>query len=242
MYGQAPLKDDEYVLERRITAFKWTMMVHHVLSFILALATFCVCIWIRFDLDFWEWVIEIDWYSYWYAVYVIMITMVIVVINNLIGAYGIIWERTGLILTNSILLGISFILQLIGAIVICVYGVEESPILVNELNEVFIKLVYRWDYDPRASRILKQIFEYVGCCGADGSDDFINAMKPVPFECRDMITGSEYAFGCQQQLAWWLEPWTATLAGICVFYLVADVFGIIINRKLRQALALVVDY
>ena len=80
MYGQAPLKDDEYVLERRITAFKWTMMVHHVLSFILALATFCVCIWIRFDLDFWEWVIEIDWYSYWYAVYVIMITMVIVFI------------------------------------------------------------------------------------------------------------------------------------------------------------------
>ena len=66
-----------------------------------------------------------------------------------------------MILTNSIILGISFILQLIGAIVICVYGVEESPILVNELNEVFIKLVYRWDYDPRASRILKQIFEYV---------------------------------------------------------------------------------
>ena len=66
-----------------------------------------------------------------------------------------------MILTNSILLGISFILQLIGAIVICVYGVEESPVLVNELNEVFIKLVYRWDYDPRASRILKQIFEYV---------------------------------------------------------------------------------
>ena len=24
----------------------------------------------------------------------------------------------------------------------------------------------------------------VGCCGADGSDDFINAMKPVPLECR----------------------------------------------------------
>ena len=66
-----------------------------------------------------------------------------------------------MILTNSILLGICFILQLIGAIVICVYGVEESPILVKELNEVFIKLVYRWDYDPRASRILKQIFEYV---------------------------------------------------------------------------------
>ena len=127
MYGQAPLKDDEYALEKRITAFKWTMMIHNVLSFFLALATFSVCIWIRFDLDFWEWVVEIDWYSYWYAMYVIMVTMVIVALNNLIGAYGIIMERTGLILTNSILLGISGILQFIGAVVIIVYGVEESP-------------------------------------------------------------------------------------------------------------------
>jgi hypothetical protein len=34
-------------------------------------------------------------------------------------------------------------------------------VLVNELHEVFIKLVYLWDVDPRASRILRQIQEYV---------------------------------------------------------------------------------
>ena len=37
------------------------------------------------------------------------------------------------------------------------------------------------------------IFLQVGCCGADGSDDFINAKKPVPTECRDMVTGCEYS-------------------------------------------------
>ena len=36
-------------------------------------------------------------------------------------------ESTGLILTHSVILGVSFFLQLIGAVVICVYGVEESP-------------------------------------------------------------------------------------------------------------------
>ena len=56
----------------------------------------------------------------------------------------------------------------------------------------------------------------VGCCGADGSDDFINAMKPVPYECRDQISGNEYGFGCQQQLAWWLEPWSAFFAATMV--------------------------
>ena len=34
-------------------------------------------------------------------------------------------------------------------------------VLTNELNEVFLKLINRWDYDPRAARILKIIFEYV---------------------------------------------------------------------------------
>ena len=34
-------------------------------------------------------------------------------------------------------------------------------VLVAELNERFMRLVYLWDQDPRASRILRQIFEYV---------------------------------------------------------------------------------
>ena len=31
--------------------------------------------------------------------------------------------------------------------------------------QVFKALIDKWDYDPRASRIMTQIQEYVGCCG-----------------------------------------------------------------------------
>ena len=31
--------------------------------------------------------------------------------------------------------------------------------------QVFQRLIYRWNVDPRASRIMIQIQEYVGCCG-----------------------------------------------------------------------------
>ena len=41
---------------------KWSIVILNVIVFFIALAIFGVCIWIRFDLDFWEWVIEIDWY------------------------------------------------------------------------------------------------------------------------------------------------------------------------------------
>merc|ERR1711981_1532341 len=87
--------------------------------------------------------------------------MVFVVVNSALGVYAVIQESMGLILTNMIIHGISMLLEFIGAIVICIYGVEESDVLTKELNEVFLKLIYKWDEDPRASRILRQIFE---CC------------------------------------------------------------------------------
>jgi len=227
--------DDEYDRYRKYISRKWVMFIFFIIQFFVSLVTFALCIWVRFDLDFKEWVRELNWYSYWYCTYVIMITMVINVIVSIFGALGVYQDKTGSLTAISWTLGFLFFMQLIGAIVICIWGVEESDILVNELHEVFIDLVNRWDTDPRASRILKQIQEYVGCCGADGSDDFINALKPVPFECRDFITGVEYGYGCMQQLPWWLEPWTATLAGSCCFLCIADIFGIFFIRKLNRA-------
>lgn len=236
-YGRAASKDYIYSedIEKTITNFKWLVFILNVISLLTGLATFSLCLWIRFDLDFWEWVEEIDWYTYWYCMYVIMFAMVFVIINSALGVYGVIQESMGLLLTNMIIHGISMLLEFIGAIVICIYGVEESDVLTKELNEVFLKLIYKWDEDPRASRILRQIFEYTGCCGADGSDDFINAHKPVPPECRDLITGCEYAYGCQQQLAWWLEPWTAALAGICIFLIVVQSVNMWAKSRLRTA-------
>ena len=52
-------------------------------------------------------------------------------------------------------------LEFIGAIVILVYGVEESDVLIKDLKEVFFKLIYKMDWDERANRILKIVQEYV---------------------------------------------------------------------------------
>ena len=42
-----------------------------------------------------------------------------------------------------------------------VFGMEESPVLVEELKERFFDLIYAMDYNPRATRILQKIQEYV---------------------------------------------------------------------------------
>ena len=76
----------------------------------------------------------------------------------------------------------------------------------------------------------------VGCCGAKGSEDYTDAFKPVPFECRDQVTGGEYRYGCAQQLAWWLEPWSATLAGICLCLLLFHILQMFLISKLKKSI------
>ena len=77
-----------------------------------------------------------------------------------------------------------------------------------------LDIIERMDVDERAKRILVQIQEYVGCCGASGNSlDFTNKGKPMPDSCRHPVTGNRYGYHCPQVMAWWLEPWTCTLAG-----------------------------
>jgi hypothetical protein len=35
--------------------------------------------------------------------------------------------------------------------------------------QVFMNMIHKWDDDERASWAMKQIQEYVGCCGASGN-------------------------------------------------------------------------
>ena len=56
---------------------------------------------------------------------------------------------------------VCWIFSWIGGVIIIVYGVEQSPVLMNSLDEVFWRLIYATNIDPRATRILTIIEEYV---------------------------------------------------------------------------------
>ena len=194
-------------------------------------------------------------YSYWYCVYVIMVSMILAAITMLLVTWGAITEVRFALGFGIFLLAFCMILEFIGAIVILVYGVEESDILTSDLKEVFFKLIYRMDYDSRANRILKIVQEYVSfeafkdvfnfddleekkfkvkCCGANGSEDYITALKPVPMECRDQVDGGEFAYGCAQQFAWWLEPWSALLAGVCFGFILIHIGQAVLTSKVMK--------
>jgi len=226
-----------YDLDELVDRLKPSLFIANIFGLILALVNFSICVWVRFDLDFWEWVNEIQWYTYWNCMYVVMIAMLLHVGNALLSIYATWFSYPRLLLTSMVLRFLIWWVTLTGAVLICIYGVEESNVLVSDLNEVFMGLIYRWDTDARAARVMTQIQEYVGCCGAGGNrDDYVNNKKGVPDSCRHPITGNCYGTGCGQKLAFWLEPWTCTMAAVSVLFCASDPFLIYLSNSLRNLL------
>ena len=57
----------------------------------------------------------------------------------------------------------------------------------------------------------------IGCCGADGPNDYMVMRQPLPLECRDTVTGNAFFNGCVNELTWFLEDksiWAAIMAMI----------------------------
>jgi hypothetical protein len=57
---------------------------------------------IRFDLDFARWVVELGWFTYWNAMYVVMIAMVLHTLNSALMMYATFTESTSLLVVSMI--------------------------------------------------------------------------------------------------------------------------------------------
>lgn len=52
----------------------------------------------------------------------------------------------------------------------------------------------------------------VGCCGAEGPNDYMRLRQPLPMECRDSVTGNAYFNGCVDEVIWYLEDKSVWMA------------------------------
>lgn len=56
----------------------------------------------------------------------------------------------------------------------------------------------------------------VGCCGADGANDYLSLQQPLPTQCRDTVTGNPFYHGCVDELTWFFEEKTAWVVGLAM--------------------------
>ena len=127
-------------------------MAVNIFTLAVAISDFAICIWIRFDLDFADWIHNIEWYSYWNSVYVIIAGVAAAICVTLFQSFSVIKESTKKLAFCNFMFGLIMITEFAGIVCICVFGLEGSDVLIEQLRDVFIGLVYASTYDPKATR------------------------------------------------------------------------------------------
>ncbi|KAG8225991.1 hypothetical protein J437_LFUL003050 [Ladona fulva] len=129
---------------------------------------------------------------------------------------------------------VCFISELAGAAVLLDNGTYDSK-LQPLLRRTILKLIVNSNNADYAL-ILRMIQENIGCCGADGPNDYLRLEQPLPPECRDSVTGNAYFYGCVEEYTWFVEDKSGWLAGLCLFLGFMQVINIALSLVLVQAL------
>ncbi|KAF7280206.1 hypothetical protein GWI33_006299 [Rhynchophorus ferrugineus] len=83
---------------------------------------------------------------------------------------------------------------------------------------------------------LALIQEGVGCCGADGPDDYLSLQQPLPTECRDTVTGNPFFHGCVDEITWLFETKCAWLSALAMLVAFINILNAVLSIVLIQAL------
>ncbi|CAB0035810.1 unnamed protein product [Trichogramma brassicae] len=132
-----------------------------------------------------------------------MIASILSILVCAYGLAGIHYEHDLHLKINAGFLLVCFVLSLIATCLLLDYSTTNSslqPIIRKSMRDLISNSQH--DYD---AKILRQLQEAIGCCGADGPNDYTHLLKPLPSECRDTVTGNAFFHGCVEELTWFFE-------------------------------------
>nr|XP_012143538.1 PREDICTED: 23 kDa integral membrane protein isoform X3 [Megachile rotundata] len=205
---------------------------------------FGLCMWLRLDPGFQEWVDFLDMYEFYIGIYILLAASLFVVIVTFIGCGVALMEHIlGLYVYVGLQL-LSYVLGLVGTAILLDYSTYDSKIQ-PLIRRSMTSLISR-SQDDRATYILQLIQESIGCCGADGPMDYLTLRRPLPTECRNSVTGNAYFHGCVEEISWFLEGrsgWVAGLAlALCVLHIVIAALSLTLVRAIQKEEQHIVSY
>lgn len=234
-----PGKDEGYnehttKLERQIGCVKYTLFCFNVITWIFGMALFGLSVWVRAEPGFSEWVNILKIQEYYIGIYVLIVTGIIVMVTSFLGCLSALVENPsslGFFIGTQVL---SFILMTVGSAVLMEFSTMNSSIQ-PMIRDTMTRLIMTSEY-PKSSVTLKMIQENVGCCGADGPNDYILLRQPLPTECRNTVTGNAFSYGCVDELTWFLEDKSGWIAGIAMVLAAINVVNAVMSTILIQAI------
>ncbi|XP_065201489.1 tetraspanin-2A [Planococcus citri] len=200
------------VLESQINVLKYTLYCITVIEWILGGFLFGLAVATRLDTGLNEWIEALDIWQFYVGIYILIFTSLLIIIIPFLSCFSVYQEIKQLLLSNVACHGFCFLLLMIGCAITMENSKSHSGIQ-QSIRDSMQRMIVN-SYDNRVSHILNLIQEEVGCCGADGPNDYLALQKPLPNECRDTVTGNAYFHGCSDEVTWFLEDKSSWLTGI----------------------------
>ncbi|XP_015435741.1 PREDICTED: 23 kDa integral membrane protein [Dufourea novaeangliae] len=223
-------------LEQRIQCIKFTIFCLNAIIWLLGSSMFGLCMWLRLDPGFQEWVDFLDIYEFYIGIYILLVASILIVIITFIGCGVALMEHVlGLFIFVGLQL-LCYVMGLAGTAILLDYSTYDSHIQ-PLIRKSMTALINNY-HDDRATYILQLIQESIGCCGADGPRDYLILKKPLPTECRDTVTGNAFFHGCVEEISWFLEgrsEWLAGLAlALCLLHVIIAALSLALVRAIKK--------
>lgn len=223
-------------LEQRIQCIKFIIFCLNAIIWLLGSSMFGLCIWLRLDPGFQEWVEFLDIYEFYNGIYILLAASIFIIIITFIGCGVALMEHViGLFVFIGLQL-FCYVLGLAGTALLLDYSTYDSQIQ-PLIRKSMLSLINNYQ-DDRATYVLQLVQESIGCCGADGPRDYLTLKKPLPNECRDSVTGNAFFHGCVEEISWFLEGRSGWLAGLalalCVLHILIAALSFTLVRAIKK--------
>jgi len=223
-------------LNSKITCLKGTLFCFNVATWLLGASIFGLAMYMRLEPGFADWVEKLELYEYYTGIYILIAAGIVVIIVSFVGCVSAFMENRMMLTIFIAVQVLSFILGAAGSAVLLDYSTRDSQ-LQPLIRQRMLYLISQSHHDY-AYAILRMVQETIGCCGADGPNDYMNLLKPLPTECRNTVTGNAFFHGCVDELTWFLEEkagWLAALAlGVCFINVINIVMSVVLSQALKK--------
>ncbi|GLV35179.1 Tetraspanin 2A [Carabus blaptoides fortunei] len=223
-------------LESHIQIIKYVIFFLNILIWLIAASVLGLCMWLRFEPGIDDWVTKLELQPFYIGVYVLILGAVLVMVVSFLGCFAALSENQVFMMIFIITQAVGFVCGLSGSAVLLDNSTYESklqPMIRTSMRNLIMNSGH---HDP--SRFtLNLVQEHIGCCGSDGSNDYINWNQPVPPTCRDSVTGNAYYHGCVDELTWFFEEkagWVVALAmTICFIHVINIALSVLLMQALK---------
>lgn len=223
-------------LENQIAVIKYTLLFSNVILWMIGAAILILCLWLRFEPGLEEWIEKLELYDFYTGLYILIIAGLVMMVVSFIGCISALQENTVALLTYVGTQGLGFVCGIIGSAFLLENSTQDSQIQ-PLIRESMRRLIMNARYEL-SQKTLGMIQEDIGCCGADGPNDYLDLKQPFPNQCRDTVTGNPFYHGCVEELTWYFEEKAAWITGltmaVCFLLVCNAVMGIIFIQAIKK--------